>query len=333
MIRVRTGSRLHFGLLSPSIEGAAKLLNQEGQPRVDARQFGGAGLMIDRPGIELMVDFAKAWSADGPLAERALKFAQAYCDNVGISEAFAIRIETAAPEHAGLGTGTQLALAVARVLAELTQQPARDAITLARNVGRGLRSAVGIHGFEQGGFLVEGGKRLDWKISPLVARHPFPEDWSILLVTPRGLKGAHGQAELDAFGGLKDQETNARFTETLCRLVLLGMLPALVARDLVGFGEALYEFNRQAGEMFRSAQGGIYADPRIEEIIQLLRGAGVQAVGQSSWGPTIFAITSPNQEAGIAHHNIRRQRFRNKLADCDITFVNPSNQGAEIVQG
>ena len=295
MIRIRTQSRLHFGLFSLPTDRANAWLNYAGQPALPRRQFGGVGLMIDKPGIELTVALAKTWSGEGPLAQRALHFAQTYCKAVGINEAFHLHVNSAAPEHAGLGTGTQLGLAVARGIAELTEQPTRDAGTLARCVGRGRRSAIGVHGFELGGFLVEGGKTLDAAVSPLLLRHDFPDDWHILLITPRDWHGTHGCREIEAFRDLMIQERDDRTTETLCRLVLLGMLPALIERDLPAFGEAIYDFNRRVGEMFQTVQGGIYAHPRIEEIVKILRGAGVRGVGQSSWGPTVFAVGALQQ--------------------------------------
>jgi beta-ribofuranosylaminobenzene 5'-phosphate synthase len=293
MIRIRTQSRLHFGLFSLPNDRANAWLNYEGQPALPRRHFGGVGLMIDKPGIELTVALAESWSGEGPLAQRALYFAQTYCKAVGIKEMFRLHVDCAAPEHAGLGTGTQLGLAVACAIAELTEQPTRDAGTLARCVGRGQRSAIGVHGFELGGFLVEGGKTSDAAVSPLLLRYDFPDDWHILLITPRDWHGTHGCREIEAFGDLMIQERDDRTTETLCRLVLLGMLPALIERDLPAFGEAIYDFNRRVGEMFQSAQGGIYAHPRIEEIVKILRGAGVKGVGQSSWGPTVFAVGAP----------------------------------------
>ncbi len=53
---IQAPSRLHFGLLGwgPSAP----------------RQFGGVGLMIEKPGLELVAEPASEWSFDGPLAER-----------------------------------------------------------------------------------------------------------------------------------------------------------------------------------------------------------------------------------------------------------------------
>jgi beta-ribofuranosylaminobenzene 5'-phosphate synthase len=336
MIRIRTPSRLHFGFFSLpcgarfqscGTGNAASWLNHEIQATLPKRNFGGVGLMIDRPGIELTVEFANTWAAQGPLAERALHFAQTYCAAIGIKEPFQLRIESASPEHTGLGTGTQLGLAVARGIAELTGLPARDAQTLARGVGRGRRSAIGVHGFDLGGFLMEGGKLSASTISPMLVRRDFPEDWQILLITPRDLSGMHGRREVDAFGDLAVRERDDRCTETLSRLALLGMLPALIELELNAFGEALYDFNRRVGEMFQPAQGGIYAHPRVEEVVKILRGAGVKGVGQSSWGPAIFAIAAAGQVTETRDWLIGKKG----LAREEIITTGACNHGARAV--
>ncbi len=325
MIRIRTGSRLHFGLFSLPSEQAGPWLNQEGEPTIPRRQFGGVGLMIDKPGIELTVSEAKAWSAEGSLAERALGFAQTYCSAIGASERFALQIENAAPEHAGLGTGTQLGLAVARALAELTRQPACDAASLSAQVGRGRRSALGMHGFDRGGFLIEGGKTVASTPSPLLMCRDFPEEWQVLLVTPRDVVGIHGRRELEAFAELVRQPPNDRTTETLCRLVLLGLLPALAEGDLQTFGEALYEFNRRSGALFKNAQGGTYADPRVAAIVKLLRELGIKGVGQSSWGPTVFALVA-EEEMG----QLRTRLLRHGIASEEMRIAAALNRGVVL---
>ena len=298
MIRVCTGSRLHFGLFALPTACA-------GDTTLPRRRFGGVGMMSGWPGIELTAEYALTWRCEGPLAERALAFARKYCDAVGIQEAFHIKILRAAPEHAGLGTGTQLGLGIAYALAELTRQPVFDPPLVARQLGRGARSALGVHGFHLGGFLIEAGKVSDDGISTRVAWERPPEHWQILLITPRELIGMHGRHEIEAFAQLAQQSRDESSTDVMCRLALLGMLPAILEKDLPAFGAALYEYNRRAGEMFSSVQGGIYAHPRIEAIIKTVRGAGVTGVGQSSWGPTVFAITDEERGAEVKNRLIQ----------------------------
>jgi beta-ribofuranosylaminobenzene 5'-phosphate synthase len=291
MIRVRTGSRLHFGVLS--LDPAAH----------SGRWFGGVGLMVEAPGVQVSLEPARQWSAHGALAQRALAFAERFVQSLEPTvnrQPFRIVVETCAPEHAGLGTGTQLGLATAQALAEAYGLGDVSAVDLAQRVGRGKRSALGVHGFAQGGFLVEAGKRADQTIAALVARMDFPETWRIVLILPSGGRGLSGVNEVEAFARLDRIRSSDQQTNALCRLVLLGMLPAIAEADLSAFGEALYEFNRRVGELFQPVQGGIYADPRSAEIVNYLRQQGIRGVGQSSWGPTLFAVVEDEERARYA---------------------------------
>src|SRR5262245_29463902 len=123
MIRVETGSRLHFGLFNVGSNEA--WANVDGEQVITARRFGGVGLMVDAPGISLAVEPAPAWSASGPLAKRALEFARRFASSLVAQELppHRLTVECAAPEHVGLGTGTQLGLAVAESLAVAAGHP------------------------------------------------------------------------------------------------------------------------------------------------------------------------------------------------------------------
>src|SRR5205823_5114937 len=129
--------------------------DRQGQPALPVRRFGGVGLMVERPGVRVRVTDGSGWSAEGPLAERALAFARRFAtatqqeDVKTVPYPQRLQVEHSAPEHAGLGTGTQLGLAVGRALARAWGLDL-DVFTVARRVGRGLRSAIGVYGFEQG---------------------------------------------------------------------------------------------------------------------------------------------------------------------------------------
>lgn len=313
MLRIQTASRLHFGFLSlPGGEGA--------------RRFGGVGLMVERPGLRLSAAPAEEWSAAGPLAGRALAFARAFARSEGEAPPQRLVVEQAAPEHVGLGTGTQLGLAVGRLLATEWGLDLRAA-ELARRVGRGLRSALGVHGFEQGGFLVEAGKRGDEGLSPLAVRVAFPEAWRVVLALPRQAPGLHGPDEQGAFRKLAESAAVVR-TDALCRLVLLGLLPALAEGDVEVFSEALFEFNARVGEAFAGVQGGPYAGPRVTELVTFLRGQGVRGVGQSSWGPAVFAVVGDEGEAADLTTRTRRQFG----LSADEAFVTRACNGGAVVE-
>jgi beta-RFAP synthase len=312
VIRVRTSSRLHFGLLSLGLkEGEPDL----GHEHALTRRFGGVGLMVREPGIMLEVRPATHWSAEGPLAERALAFARRFAENTDVPPHLLV-IHRAAPEHMGLGTGTQLGLAVAAVLARACADTSRDVIDLARRVERGARSGLGIHGFARGGFLVDGGKGNGSSIAPLVARADFPADWRVVLIVPPWKQGLHGQAERLAFEHSLQQRGIARMREErLCRLVLLGMLPALVERDFRAFSDALFEFNFEAGVAFAPVQGGVYSQPSVKELIYWLKDQGIRGVGQSSWGPAVFAVME-SEESARCLAELLRQRIAPECVLC-----------------
>jgi beta-ribofuranosylaminobenzene 5'-phosphate synthase len=310
---IRVYSRLHFGLLNAG--GNERAEPGPGGETPLPRHFGGVGLMIERPGLRVHALPASSWSASGPLAERALAFARRFAESVRQNEGDKdlpprrIGIERAAPEHAGLGTGTQLGLAVAQALA-VSWGLEYDVRTLARRVGRGLRSALGVHGFEQGGLLVESGKLSADRLAPLVARLSFPDPWRLVLVLPGEegrTVGLHGVREEKAFARLAVGEAAPARTDVLCRLVLLGLLPALVECDADAFGEALHDFNARVGEVFAPVQGGLYASPRVAELVAFVRSQGIPGVGQSSWGPTVFAVVADEDHAKHLADRLREQ--------------------------
>jgi predicted sugar kinase len=75
------------------------------------------------------------------------------------------------------------------------------------------------------------------------------------------------------------------------------IVTALQDRDFDLFGEALNEYNRAAGEAFAEDQGGVYSSPEVEMLVGWIRNRGIPGVGQSSWGPTVFAICRDLGEA------------------------------------
>jgi len=316
-IRIRTPSRLHFGLL--------------GWGPLASRQFGGVGLMIDAPGIELIAEPASSWTVEGPLAIRIEPLVTQLRERMrqtGVTLSPArIRIVRAPREHVGLGVGTQLSLAAARVVLKLAGVTEPSVDQLARLTGRGYRSGIGLHGFQQGGLIVDGGRKRETEIPPLLARVPFPEDWSILIVQPRGLSGLHGPDEVRAFADLPPIAQDV--TDRLCRLVLLGILPAVIERDLPAFGAALSELQARVGACFAPAQGGIYTSPRAATIVEELKLLGFVGVGQSSWGPSLYAFTERTSSVIVALTDRLRKQF--DLDESSVFWTKATNQGARVL--
>jgi beta-ribofuranosylaminobenzene 5'-phosphate synthase len=315
-VRVRTPSRLHFGLLGWGPESR--------------RQFGGLGLMIQSPWIELVAERADecVQQLDGPLMGRAavlLVRLQARLSAMGIQPVpIHMSILAAPDEHVGLGVGTQLSLAVtsAAILLAGAAEPGIE--KLAELTGRGDRSGIGLHGFHGGGLIVDGGRKQETGIPLLIARHPFPEEWSILVIQPPGQHGLHGADERRAFDGLPS--IPRQVTDRLCRLVLLELIPAVLEHDLPSFGAALMELQAHVGAVFSPAQGGIYASPEADAIIEELGRSGFFGMGQSSWGPTLYAFSDrPPEEINALAARLRLQPL---IRDCSVLVTRADNQGA-----
>ena len=176
---------------------------------------------------------------------------------------------------------------------------------------------------------MDGGRRRPEGIPPLLSRVEFPAEWSILVLTPRREPGLHGPGEVRAFAELPPSPD--ALTDRLCRLVLLGLLPAAIERDLARFGEALDELQRRVGEGFAPAQGGTFARPELEAIAGVLRSEGLQGVGQSSWGPTLYGfLDAPSDHRAVV---LDRILDRTGLPPGAGFWTSASLGGATMVSG
>jgi beta-RFAP synthase len=276
---VEAPARLHFGVLDPS--GSF------------GRWFGGIGASAPAPTLLLSARRADTLMVEGEDAPRAARFARCFLEFHGIRAGTRLRVHRAIPSHAGLGSGTQLALAVARALAELHGM-ATDAPILARAVGRTRRSAVGTWTFAGGGLVVEGGRRTGSpECSPLIARLPFPAAWHVVVAVPDAAPAINGAEEAAAFARLPPPPE--REVERVAALVLLALLPALADADLATFGAALSELQVITGGWFASAQGGTFAPGPSAELVRRMTGLGAAGVGQSSWGPAVYGVVESGE--------------------------------------
>ena len=289
IVRIEAPARLHFGMLD--LRGSL------------GRRFGGIGAGMFDPSLVLEVERADRVEAEGAEAHRAAEFAQRYLDSQGIRAGARVVIRHAIPEHAGLGSGTQLALSVARGIAELYDRPTSAAL-LATAVGRARRSAIGTWLFEGGGFIVEGGIRQDSdRIAPLLARLPIPDSWRCVVAVPSNAEGMSGESEIQAFRKLPPPSLHE--VEHVAHLLIMSLLPALAEGDLDAFGRAITTIQHINGDWFAPAQGGTFASRAGTELISMLTEWGAAGVGQSSWGPAVYGIVSGEDRAVELASNAR----------------------------
>jgi beta-RFAP synthase len=313
IVQVHAPSRLHFGMLSFG--------------HADRPQFGGVGVMIEPPTVDVAITSAAQFVARGDHAERVRRFASRVAKKWQLPALPACEINvTAPPDHIGLGVGTQLGLAVAAGLREFLELPNIGIEDLAASVGRGARSAVGTYGFQQGGLIVDGGKHSPAQLGTLVGRLSLPGDWRFVLTRCHdGTTGLAGALELEAFARLSSMPPSV--TDQLWHIVNDEMLPAVTRADCHRFGDAVYRFGRKAGECFAPVQGGPFAGDVAERLVQTIRDFGIAGVGQSSWGPTIFAIVPDD---ATAHALAGWLRDQPTWAACEFTIAQPNNTGAQL---
>lgn len=292
------------------------------------RRFGSIGLTLDGIATEIEARPAKTLEYEGPEASRArvLTHAAALIKRLGLPQGVAIRVVRAIPDHVGLGSGTQLVLALGSALTGLYGL-GLDARGIAAAGQRGVRSGIGIGAFEQGGFIIDGGRGSGDQPPPIILRQDFPAEWRVLLIFDRHAAGMHGPQEVQAFRDLP--EFPAREAERLCRLLLLQALPALAERDCQVFGAAIGELQRTVGDHFSAAQSGRFSSPRVAAALAWLEAEGVSGIGQSSWGPTGFAIVGSAAEAASLLEAARR-RYPATLS-LHFEVVAARNTGGSIV--
>lgn len=303
-------ARLHFGFMDLSSSGG--------------RRFGSVGLTLDDVGTRVRAERAARVEAAGPQASRVLRTLGLMRETSNVTPGIRVTVEEAIPEHAGLGSGTQLALAVGIAFAKLfgLDLPPRE---LAAALDRGGRSGIGIGAFERGGFLVDGGRGASNAPPPITSRIDFPQAWRVVLILHPAAQGLHGAAEAAAFRSLPPfPEARAAH---LCRLVMMNLLPALVEADLFEFGRAVSELQRIVGDHFAPAQGGRFSSALVSAALACLEAEGITCVGQSSWGPTGFGVVESEAVAWTAVALLKK-----RFAGGGLEFVvcRGRNRGGEI---
>jgi beta-ribofuranosylaminobenzene 5'-phosphate synthase len=311
-VTVTVPARLHLGFLD--LNGGL------------GRRFGSIGLAINGLKTSITFNAASQPQVTGPESERVRGYLQAMQRALDIENTCHVRIDEVVPAHAGLGSGTQIALAVAAGVRRFHGLPLDvrgDAIRLER----GARSGVGIGLFDHGGLVVDGGRGPLTTAAPVVSRMPFPEQWRILVVLDPHRQGVHGPDEREVFSKLAPSSDGQ--AAHLCRLVLMKALPALAECDIAGFGSAIKEMQMLLGDYFATIQGGSrFSSPDVAAALAALEDEGAYGIGQSSWGPTGFAFAPSAEEANRLVERIYRDP---RCRDLDIRTVAGLNRGAHIV--
>ncbi|MEM8666657.1 MAG: beta-ribofuranosylaminobenzene 5'-phosphate synthase [Planctomycetota bacterium] len=271
VVRVRCGSRLHFGLINTSAP------------------FGGIGVMVDTPETELTVTPSERFEPGDFKTARIEAIADRFAKHLGHASKPKLRIKVLqhAPSHTGLGSGTQLSLAVSEALCRSLNIDLEQPFLAMEIAARGQRSAVGTHGYFQGGLIYESGFQVD-NSGGLIRRIELPETWCVAILRPSSSpQSVCGELEVRQFERLPPVPQQA--IDDLRNRIEEQILPAAHGQHFESFADAVSDYNRASGNLFAAVQGGAYNGPDVSEVIDWLCETGVRGVGQSSWGPGVFA--------------------------------------------
>lgn len=269
---VNAFARLHMGFLD--LNGS------------QGRRFGSLGVGLDA--LDTLIELAIGDNVFGEVEPAYIKQSkQLILQHANIKQAISIKVHREIPRHFGLGSGTQMALAVGMGINQLFDLNL-SLEEIAQVTKRGLRSGIGIGTFAKGGLVLDGGRGANTIVPPIITQQPFPETWRILLIFDHQHVGVHGDEEAQAFARLEDADLAD--TQAVNYQVLMRALPAIQEGDLVRFGDAIAALQAYTGDYFAPAQGGRYASQHVAQVLNFLSKNKINCVGQSSWGPTGFAV-------------------------------------------
>lgn len=249
-----------------------------------------------------------------------------------------INIVEAIPRHVGLGSTTQMSLAIGAAIMKLLNKRIKIR-ELAVILGRGRDSGIGITAFEQGGFIVDSGRRLppnSTRVEPPkniddlpypIFRIKVPNDWYFLVFIPKRRVGLDELAERKAMDMPTPLPKELKYE--LYKLLLLYLIPSITMNDIKTFGNALTKLQVLVGQYFSKYQGGIYCCDETEFVIKSLLKHGAYGAGQSSWGPTAYGIVRGQRQAMKVLTGVRKDIER-KGYDMLYFVTKARNKGAVI---
>lgn len=311
---VTTGCRLHFTLIDMNADLG----------RVD----GGIGVALKKPGWKVEVSKARKWEVD-PLASPVVELLK---ERIKPKGKFKVKVSGSIPVHVGLGSQTQLSLAIATgMTAFIRSKP--GVRELARLVGRGGTSGIGVTAFEKGGLILDGGHRYSEKGGflpsrysrsgppPVLATYPFPKDWFFVIGVPKG-KQIFGKDEAKAF---KDHTPVPRKeVGAVARLVLLKLLPALVEQDLESFGQAIQRIQELG---FKRIENRLQGES-VKRLQQYMIKRGATGAGLSSFGPACFCMVDSKVAAKKMATDLKR--YLKARGGGKVFFTQAADKGASV---
>jgi beta-ribofuranosylaminobenzene 5'-phosphate synthase len=290
------------------------------------RLYGTVGFAVD---CHLEVEVTKAVDVKSE-DEAAYLFASRFVDAFDLAGA-EVKVKKSIPKFVGMGYHTTLALSIGSALAKLyglkltTEQ-------IALTMQRGAITSLGVHAFKVGGFIVEGGFKVDQRekmIPPLIFHQVVPNNWLFVIAIAKEpqekiVKMRENEDHILRNLKLMPKETS----DMLSRIVLVKIIPSIVEKDLKSFGEGLTAFNSELGKFWNEYQcGRTYCHPVVEEAIKIMLKRSTCAC-QTSWGPTIYGIVDHQNKAETLTKELKDYLAKN--GGGEVFYAKAANAGASI---
>ena len=307
-VRVAAAARLHLGFLG--LNGGLH------------RRYGSIGVGITGFSTVVSVCHSDRVDIEGADDEYIARITETVLAYFRLNAGVRVKVEEQIPRHQGLGSGTQMALALGAAITGLYGIGATvDELALA--TGRGARSGVGLGVFKEGGFILDSGKTGGHRLPTLIFRHNLPEEWRFVLVMDDRAKGINGMEEIEAFNSLPDMSSEA--SAEICQQVLMQMLPSIIEKDCAQFGASVSSIQARIGDYFSAAQGGMFASDNVRRALEFLLENKATGIGQTSWGPTGFAVFPDKKSAVQAMDN-----FAGRESQVRLLVAGAENSGARV---
>jgi beta-RFAP synthase len=313
-IQIKTPSRLHFGIID--MRGDL------------GRKHGSVGVSIDNPTLTLIAEKTSKNMVKGVRASRVKDYASKIMQIYDLEGGCHIKVVEDIPEHMGFGSGTQLALAIGAAISKLYDIEI-DHDLVAVKLGRSRRSGIGTYAFQKGGFIVDGGHKIDKpnSVPPLIFRGDIPKDWRFVVGMPEIDNRISGESEETAFKQLEPPP--ASLVDEVARIVLMKMIPSLIEREIGPFGESITDLDAKFGDYWKKIQGGRYSHKLIESGVNFLLRQGAYGAGQSSWGPAYYGLAENHKQAAELQTDLNEHlNSEGNSGTCVIS--EPNNTGALI---
>lgn len=291
------------------------------------RLYGTVGFTLEEPKLEVEVEKRDGISTND---KDARLYTQRFIETYDLPGA-EVKVNRPLPKYVGIGHHTTLALSIGKGLSYL-HNLSLSMEEIALTMKRGLITALGTYTCKSGGFVVEGGfkiEEMEEMVPPLIFRSDVPEGWYFVIAIPNASREEIAEMregeEDEILKNLRSMSED--LSAELSRLVLVKMIPSVIEKDIEGFGDSLTAFNSKLGTVWSDYQSGIYSNDVVRKGIELMEDKAHCAC-QSSWGPTFYGIVK--EESNALELTKELNDFLEGEGGGEVFYTKARNKGLEL---